>query len=75
MLNGRTIGQFIILLDSTPPVVNGGRNATAGYYNAQATGQTSCFNLVPHGKSLGTIATGQSEHVIERKHDEPSFSL
>ena len=63
MLDGRTMGQFIILPDGALLVVNGGRNGTAGY--AQATGQTPSFNLVPYGESLasrpvGTPATSNS---------------
>ncbi|KAG6822490.1 hypothetical protein H0H93_005473, partial [Arthromyces matolae] len=38
MLEGRTMGQFIILPDGTLLVVNGGLNGTAGY--AFKTGQT-----------------------------------
>ena len=58
MLDSRTMGQFISLPDGTLLVVNGGRNGTAGYCNAQVTGQTPCFNLMPYGEFLavGTSA-------------------
>ena len=56
MLEGRTMGQFIILPDGTLLVVNGGRNGTAGY--AQATGQTPSFDLMPFGESLASGPVG-----------------
>jgi hypothetical protein len=56
MLEGRTMGQFIILPDGTLMVVNGGQNGTAGY--AQATGQTPSFNLMPYGESLASGPVG-----------------
>ena len=56
MLDGRTMGQFIILPDGKLLVVNGGRNGTAGY--AQATGQTPSFNLMPYGESLAASPVG-----------------
>ncbi|KAK2467918.1 hypothetical protein APHAL10511_000213 [Amanita phalloides] len=56
MLEGRTMGQFIILPDQTLLVVNGGRNGTAGY--SQATGQTSSFAAMPYGESLASGPVG-----------------
>lgn len=56
MLEGRTMGQFIILPDGTLLVVNGGTNGTAGY--AQATGQTPSFSLMPYGESLAAGPVG-----------------
>jgi FlaG/FlaF family flagellin (archaellin) len=52
MLEGRTMGQFIILPDGTLLVVNGGTNGTAGY--AQATGQTALYGDMPYGESLAS---------------------
>jgi hypothetical protein len=56
MLEGRTMGQFIILPDGTLLVVNGGLNGTAGY--AQATGQTPLYGLMPYGESLASGPVG-----------------
>lgn len=56
MLEGRTMGQFIILPDGTLLVVNGGLNGTAGY--AQATGQTPSADLMPYGESLASAPVG-----------------
>lgn len=56
MLEGRTMGQFIILPDGTLLVVNGGGNGTAGY--AQETGQTASFDLMPFGESLASDPVG-----------------
>ncbi|KAJ8592539.1 putative copper radical oxidase [Rhizopogon salebrosus TDB-379] len=56
MLEGRTMGQFIILPDGTLLVVNGGQNGTAGY--AQATGTTPSFDLMPYGESLASGPIG-----------------
>jgi hypothetical protein len=56
MLEGRTMGQFIILPDGKMLVVNGGRNGTAGY--ATATGQTP-EGQMPYGESLAAGPVGQ----------------
>ena len=56
MLEGRTMGQFIILPDGTLVVINGGTNGTAGY--AQATGVTSSFSKMPFGESLASGPVG-----------------
>ncbi|KAH7908701.1 putative copper radical oxidase [Hygrophoropsis aurantiaca] len=56
MLEGRTMGQFIILPDGTLLVVNGGVNGTAGY--AQATGQTATYAEMPFGESLASGPVG-----------------
>lgn len=57
MLEGRTMGQFILLPDGKMLVINGGLNGTAGY--ATATGQTPNFADMPYGMSLaaGPIGT------------------
>lgn len=52
MLEGRTMGQFIILPDATMLVINGGLNGTAGY--ASATGQTTSADQMPFGSSLAS---------------------
>jgi hypothetical protein len=52
MLEGRTMGQFIILPDGTYLVVNGALNGTAGY--ADATGQTASLAQMPWGMSLAS---------------------
>ncbi|PPQ99405.1 hypothetical protein CVT24_005392 [Panaeolus cyanescens] len=52
MLDGRTMGQFIILPDGKLLVVNGGANGTAGY--SQATLTTPNFNDMPFGESLAS---------------------
>lgn len=52
MLEGRTMGQFIILPDSTLLVINGALNGTAGY--AQMTGQTRTYAQMPFGMSLAS---------------------
>ena len=57
MIQGRTMGQFIILPDGTLLVVNGGKNGTAGY--AQATGQTPNYGDMPYGMSLAAGPIGQ----------------
>lgn len=56
MLEGRTMGQFIILPDGKLLCVNGGLNGTAGY--ATQTGQTPPGGM-PYGMSLaaGPIGT------------------
>ncbi|KAJ6597039.1 DUF1929-domain-containing protein [Mycena vulgaris] len=56
MLEGRTMGQFIILPTGKLLMVNGGENGTAGY--AQATGQTSNFNDMPFDMSLASGPVG-----------------
>ncbi|KAG0696896.1 putative copper radical oxidase [Suillus ampliporus] len=56
MLEGRTMGQFIILPDGTFLIVNGGLNGTAGY--AQATGQTPLFSDMPFDESLASGPVG-----------------
>ncbi|KAJ7510023.1 copper radical oxidase variant A [Mycena galericulata] len=56
MLEGRTMGQFIILPTGKLLMVNGGNNGTAGY--AQATGQTSSFAEMPFGESLASGPVG-----------------
>ncbi|KAJ6568458.1 glyoxal oxidase N-terminus-domain-containing protein [Mycena sp. CBHHK59/15] len=56
MLDGRTMGQFIILPTGKLLMVNGGLNGTAGY--AQATGQTSNFADMPFGESLASGPVG-----------------
>lgn len=50
MLDGRTMGQFVILPDGKLLVVNGGGNGTAGY--SQATLTTPNFSDMPYGESL-----------------------
>ncbi|KAL0959163.1 hypothetical protein HGRIS_014448 [Hohenbuehelia grisea] len=52
MLDGRTMGQFIILPNGKLLVVNGGANGTAGY--STATGQTFLFGQMPWGQSLAS---------------------
>ncbi|QRV90025.1 glyoxal oxidase [Ceratobasidium sp. AG-Ba] len=52
MLEGRTMGQFILLPDSTLLVVNGALNGTAGY--AQQTGETPTYDQMPFGMSLAS---------------------
>ncbi|KAJ7644033.1 glyoxal oxidase N-terminus-domain-containing protein [Roridomyces roridus] len=56
MLEGRTMGQFIILPDGTLLMVNGGTNGTAGY--ATATGQTPNFADMPFDMSLASGPVG-----------------
>ncbi|KAF9451542.1 copper radical oxidase [Macrolepiota fuliginosa MF-IS2] len=57
MLEGRTMGQFIVLPDLKLLVVNGGSNGTAGY--AQATGQTPSYDLMAYGESLASGPVGR----------------
>lgn len=52
MLEGRTMGQFIILPDSTLLVLNGALNGTAGY--ATQTGETPTYGQMPFGMSLAS---------------------
>ncbi|PFH51629.1 copper radical oxidase [Amanita thiersii Skay4041] len=56
MLEGRTMGQFIILPDGKLLVVNGGLNGTAGY--SQSTGQTLTYGEMPFGESLASGPVG-----------------
>ncbi|KAG5642480.1 hypothetical protein DXG03_002730 [Asterophora parasitica] len=56
MLEGRTMGQFIILPDGKMLVINGGLNGTAGY--ATATGQTALYGDMPFGMSLASGPVG-----------------
>lgn len=56
MLEGRTMGQFIILPDGKLLVVNGGLNGTAGY--AEATGETALYGDMPFGQSLAAGPVG-----------------
>ncbi|KAJ7147540.1 glyoxal oxidase [Mycena crocata] len=57
MLEGRTMGQFIILPTGKLLMVNGGLNGTAGY--ADATGQTANFADMPFAMSLASGPVGQ----------------
>lgn len=52
MLEGRTMGQFIILPDSTLLVLNGALNGTAGY--ATQTGETPTYGQMSFGMSLAS---------------------
>jgi hypothetical protein len=56
MMEGRSMGQFIILPDGTLFLVNGGLNGTAGY--AQGTGQTATYGQMPYGESLASGPIG-----------------
>ncbi|KAJ7219420.1 DUF1929-domain-containing protein [Mycena pura] len=56
MLDGRTMGQFIILPTGKLLMINGGLNGTAGY--ATATGQTSSPAGMPFGMSLASGPVG-----------------
>ncbi|KAF8995655.1 copper radical oxidase [Cyathus striatus] len=56
MLEGRSMGQFIILPDGTLLVINGGLNGTAGF--SQATGETTNFADMPFGESLASGPVG-----------------
>ncbi|KAJ3999084.1 glyoxal oxidase [Lentinula boryana] len=56
MIEGRTMGQFIILPDGKILVVNGGLNGTAGY--ATNTGTTLSYNQMPFGMSLASGPVG-----------------
>ncbi|KAF8890003.1 copper radical oxidase [Gymnopilus junonius] len=57
MLEGRTMGQFIILPDGTLLIVNGGLNGTAGYTN-NGTLTTSNQALMPFDQSLASGPIG-----------------
>ncbi|KAF4610267.1 hypothetical protein D9613_010531 [Agrocybe pediades] len=52
MLEGRTMGQFVILPTGKLLVVNGGINGTAGY--SQATAVTHTYGEMPFGESLAS---------------------
>jgi hypothetical protein len=52
MIQGRTMGQFIILPDGTLLVINGALNGTAGY--ADKTGQTPTLGQMPYAMSLAS---------------------
>jgi len=53
MLQGRTMGQFILLPNMQMLVVNGGLNGTAGY-TANGTLTTTDQSLMPFGESLAS---------------------
>lgn len=55
MLDGRTMGQFIILPDGKLLVVNGGQNGTAGYSTQTLT--TQSYSDMPFGMSLASGPT------------------
>ena len=57
MLQGRSMGQFIILPDGTILVINGGLNGTAGY--ATNTPLTPSYSDMPFGMSLASGPVGQ----------------
>jgi Domain of unknown function (DUF1929) len=57
MLQGRSMGQFIILPDGKILVVNGGLNGTAGY--STSTPQTPSYSNMPFGMSLASGPVGQ----------------
>ncbi|KAK7062638.1 hypothetical protein VNI00_000126 [Paramarasmius palmivorus] len=56
MIEGRTMGQFIILPTGHLLVVNGGLNGTAGY--SKATGETFLYGDMPFGMSLASGPVG-----------------
>ncbi|GLB40151.1 putative glyoxal oxidase [Lyophyllum shimeji] len=56
MLEGRTMGQFILLPDGTMLVINGALNGTAGY--SFATGETPSPADMPYGMSLAAAPLG-----------------
>jgi hypothetical protein len=55
MIQGRTMGQFVILPTGKFFLVNGGANGTAGY--STQTGQTPNFGDMPFGMSLASDPT------------------
>jgi hypothetical protein len=57
MLEGRTMGQFIILPNGKLLVVNGGLNGTAGYTN-NGTLTTTSQSEMPFGESLASGPVG-----------------
>lgn len=58
MLEGRTMGQFIILPNGQLLVVNGGLNGTAGY-SSNGTLTTTNPSQMPFGESLASGPVGQ----------------
>ncbi|PBK71302.1 copper radical oxidase variant A [Armillaria solidipes] len=56
MLQGRTMGQFVILPTGVLLVVNGGINGTAGY--STMTLQTTSYSDMPYGMSLASGPVG-----------------
>ena len=56
MLEGRTMGQFIILPTGVLLVINGGLNGTAGY--AQGTLTAPSLGQMPYGESLASGPVG-----------------
>ncbi|THU98795.1 glyoxal oxidase, partial [Dendrothele bispora CBS 962.96] len=56
MLEGRTMGQFIILPTGKLLVVNGGKNGTAGY--SERTLVTTSYSDMPFGMSLASDPAG-----------------
>ncbi|KAG6853602.1 hypothetical protein C0991_002925 [Blastosporella zonata] len=56
MLEGRTMGQFVLLPDGKMLVINGGLNGTAGY--AQKTGETANYGDMLYGMSLASGPVG-----------------
>ncbi|KAG6889221.1 hypothetical protein C0992_006033 [Termitomyces sp. T32_za158] len=76
MLEGRSMGQFIILPDGKLLVVNGALNGTAGY--AHTTGQTFVESQMPFGMSLasgpvGTPAIYDPNAPKGRRWSRPNF--
>ena len=57
MLESRTMGQLIVLPDSTLLMVNGGLNGTAGY--ADRTLTTPTYGQMPYGMSLASGPVGR----------------
>jgi hypothetical protein len=57
MLEGRSMGQFIILPNGKLLMINGGLNGTAGY--ATQTGTVSSYSEMPFGMSLASGPVGQ----------------
>jgi len=53
MLEGRTMGQFILLPDGTMLIINGALNGTAAYSNTSGTVNTP-LGFMPAGPSLAT---------------------
>ncbi|KAJ7173993.1 DUF1929-domain-containing protein [Mycena crocata] len=75
MIEGRTMGQFIILPTGKLLMVNGGANGTAGY--ATATGATSDFNAMPFGIPAGSrwSNAGMSTSNIARLYHSSALLL
>ncbi|KAJ3930567.1 MAG: glyoxal oxidase N-terminus-domain-containing protein [Lentinula lateritia] len=57
MLEGRTMGQFIILPTGELLMVNGGENGTAGY--SENTDTTLEYGQMPYGMSLAAAPVGK----------------